>query len=85
MGYKNFFLTQQILKLMMEEGTREAQNPSTPPLVHFTQLQPFLRNQFSQNFPEGLGIQKPPPMVGTSGCNYARCFHIFILILRLIG
>jgi len=66
----------------MEEGVQgKPPNPSPSPL--FTLLS-FGRWRSIFSKPEGWGIQNPP-MLGTSGCNYARGFHIFILILRLIG
>ena len=63
------------------KGTREASKSLLPPCSLS-----FDTNACTSIFllPEGWGIQNPPP-IATNGSNYTRGFHIFILILRLIG
>ena len=70
----------------MEERVQgKPPNPSYPPPCSLhSALDKRVHINFSQKLPEGWGIQNPPP-IATNGSNYTRGFHIFILILRLIG
>ena len=67
------------------KGTREA-SKSLPPCSLHSALDVEANACTSIIFLKTRGLGNTnPPMLGTSGCNYARGFHIFTLILRLVG
>ena len=84
MGYKIFFSPANSQIYNGRKGTREASKSLLPPCSLHSALDKRVHINFSQKLPEGWGIQNPPP-IATNGSNYTRGFHIFILILRLIG